>query len=94
SCHMPVWYKEGKILSCSDAVAKAIEWHLRDEKRVIKISPEKGVKLLKTYRSGEGGIKKPGWEPLSLRGACPECGGPLIFEEGCVKCYCGYSDCG
>jgi hypothetical protein len=28
------------------------------------------------------------------RGACPECGGPLFFEEGCVKCLCGYSDCG
>jgi hypothetical protein len=28
------------------------------------------------------------------RGACPECGGPLIFEEGCAKCFCGYSDCG
>ncbi|MGD0915654.1 MAG: hypothetical protein ABSB22_04255, partial [Thermodesulfobacteriota bacterium] len=31
---------------------------------------------------------------IFLRGACPECGGPLLFEEGCVKCLCGYSDCG
>ncbi|MGD0917638.1 MAG: vitamin B12-dependent ribonucleotide reductase, partial [Thermodesulfobacteriota bacterium] len=34
SCHAPVWYREGKILSCSDAVAKAIEWHLQDKKKV------------------------------------------------------------
>jgi len=27
-------------------------------------------------------------------GACPECGGPLVHEEGCVKCHgCGYSQC-
>ena len=36
SCHTPVWYREGKILSCSDAVAKAIEWHLQ-EKGKIKV---------------------------------------------------------
>src|SRR4030066_1105696 len=34
SCHMPVWYQEGKILSCSDAIAKAIEWHLQDKTKV------------------------------------------------------------
>ncbi|OKY77645.1 MAG: Ribonucleotide reductase alpha subunit containing intein NrdA [Candidatus Methanohalarchaeum thermophilum] len=25
---------------------------------------------------------------------CPECGGPLVYEEGCATCkLCGYSDC-
>ena len=27
-------------------------------------------------------------------GACPDCGGTLFYQEGCVKCYCGYSKCG
>jgi len=76
SCHMPVWYQEGKVLSCSDAIAKAIEWHLRDKKKV------------------EGVISLNESFPIFLRGACPECGGSLLFEEGCVKCLCGYSDCG
>ena len=31
SCHMPVWYQDGKVLSCSDAIAKAIEWHLNEK---------------------------------------------------------------
>ncbi len=93
SCHMPVWYKEGKILSCSDAVAKAIEWHLRDEKQMVKINKEEDIKLLQSYSHKEEDIRHKR-EELFLRGACPECGGPLIFEEGCVKCYCGYSDCG
>jgi len=27
-------------------------------------------------------------------GACPGCGSPMAFEEGCAKCYsCGYSRC-
>jgi ribonucleoside-diphosphate reductase alpha chain len=78
SCHMPVWYQEGKILSCSDAIAKAIEWHLQDKK---KVKGEVEASLNESF-------------PIFLRGACPECGGPLLFEEGCVKCLCGYSDCG
>jgi ribonucleoside-diphosphate reductase alpha chain len=32
SCHMPVWHQNGKVLSCSDAVAKAIEWHIQKMK--------------------------------------------------------------
>lgn len=83
SCHAPVWCQEGKILSCSDAVAKAIEWHLQGKREDRKF-----------YRSTERGASNPLSVPVSLRGACPECGGPLLFEEGCVKCLCGYSDCG
>jgi hypothetical protein len=26
---------------------------------------------------------------------CPDCGGPLIYAQGCVGCpLCGYSACG
>jgi ribonucleoside-diphosphate reductase alpha chain len=89
SCHAPVWSKEGKILSCSDAVAKAIDWHLQDNKK---------VKVEVKVEVDHGGSDRPLLNhtslPIFLRGACPECGGPLIFEEGCVKCLCGYSDCG
>jgi ribonucleoside-diphosphate reductase alpha chain len=95
SCHMPVWYREGKILSCSDAVAKAIEWHLR-EKGKIKVEIEgagNGDLFPKNTKEEKVPILKK-YIPILLRGACPECGGPLIFEEGCVKCFCGYSDCG
>jgi ribonucleoside-diphosphate reductase alpha chain len=91
SCHMPVWHHQGKILSCADAIGKAIEWHLEMKKERSQ-EEEKGHQgshpqlLLDHARS----------ESLSSvqRGACPECGGPLRFEEGCAKCVCGYSDCG
>ncbi|OGP78429.1 MAG: ribonucleoside-diphosphate reductase, adenosylcobalamin-dependent [Deltaproteobacteria bacterium RBG_16_49_23] len=98
SCHMPVWHQNGKVLSCSDAVAKAIEWHNQKmraqrggviEKEVPTNPPEVG-----TARNRERKNSPQGMDSVFLRGACPECGGPLIFEEGCVKCFCGYSDCG
>jgi ribonucleoside-diphosphate reductase alpha chain len=106
SCHMPVWYQEGKILSCSDAVAKAIEWHLQ-EKGKIKVEVKVEVEgagnddPLPNDTKEQRGLILPIKQaslnesfPIFLRGACPECGGPLLFEEGCVKCLCGYSDCG
>ena len=94
SCHTPVWYREGKILSCSDAVAKAIEWHFQEKDRSAKIEPEMRVSILKHPPKEEGGTFQRSLGLTFQRGACPECGGPLIFEEGCVKCFCGYSDCG
>jgi ribonucleoside-diphosphate reductase alpha chain len=106
SCHMPVWYQEGKILSCSDAIAKAIEWHLQDKKRVkgevkVRFEGARNDSALQNNTKEERGLILPIKQaslnesfPIFLRGACPECGGPLLFEEGCVKCLCGYSDCG
>ena len=33
--------------------------------------------------------------PLQKNRGCPDCGAPLRFEEGCMKCEsCGYSKCG
>ena len=100
SCHMPVWYQEGKILSCADAIAKAIEWHLQDKEKV-KVEGSRSVQALQTSTKAEDGLILPVKQAsmnesvqLFLRGACPECGGHLLFEEGCIKCLCGYSDCG
>jgi ribonucleoside-diphosphate reductase alpha chain len=94
SCHTPVWYREGKILSCSDAVAKAIEGHLQEKERSPRIEPEIGISIPKHPPKEEGSSFQRSLGLIFQRGACPECGGPLIFEEGCVKCFCGYSDCG
>ncbi len=90
SCHAPVWYKEGKILSCADAVAKAIEWHIQSKKE----NPKPSIEIFKMSTKGDSMVMKTVSPYENHRGACPECGGPLIYEEGCVKCLCGYSDCG
>ena len=94
SCHTPVWYREGKILSCSDAMAKAIEWHLQEKEKGPRVKPPMRISIPKHPREEDGGSFKQSLGLVFQRGACPECGGPLLFEEGCVKCVCGYSDCG
>jgi len=94
SCHTPVWYREGKILSCADAIAKAIEWHLKEKAEAPRSEGEPLGKIRALLPERKELISRETTIPIFLRGACPECGGPLIFEEGCVKCLCGYSDCG
>ena len=94
SCHTPVWYREGKVLSCSDAVGKAIEWHLQEKEERAKSEPRVGTSVPKHPPKEEAGSLQRSLSLVFQRGACPECGGPLVFEEGCAKCYCGYSDCG
>ena len=74
SCHSPAGFGENRILSCADAVAKAIQLHI----------------------SSSGNAAN---EPLIARepkitGACLDCGGRLVHEEGCARCRCGYSQCG
>jgi len=71
SCHSHSGFGENKILSCADAVAKAIQSHLAANGG--KIQHEKRV---------------------FFKGACPDCGGIVEHESGCVVCrICGYSEC-
>lgn len=71
SCHCPSGYGENRVLSCADAVAKAIQAHML----------ENGYDLNAEAAQHE-------------RGACPECGGIVEHEGGCMVCHvCGYSEC-
>ncbi|MCB7129712.1 MAG: hypothetical protein J3T61_09275, partial [Candidatus Brocadiales bacterium] len=89
SCHLPVWQNGMKILSCADAVGKALEMYL--------VSKE-GYPA-----SGRPAAHKPmAANPASavvataapVRSACPDCGSGLVHEEGCVICHgCGFSEC-
>jgi ribonucleoside-diphosphate reductase alpha chain len=73
SCHEPAWHSSGKILSCSDAIAKALEQYNMKES------------------SGNGDRYKV----AMLMGACPECGGAIERESGCLVCHnCGFTKCG
>jgi len=108
SCHSHVWGEEGKILSCADAIGKALERYLkisehhRSEaarpgtgKTAIlprEPAPDNGNEAEAQEEGWNGGIKSKG---LSIRGACPDCGGILEHREGCVTCFtCGFSECG
>ncbi len=82
-CPNPVMTPEGMVLSCPDAIAKALERYLRDREEggAIKITP-----TLDEFAEED------------VRGmveVCPECGDALFPEGGCLACpSCGYTKCG
>jgi ribonucleoside-diphosphate reductase alpha chain len=78
-CHVPYGVGPNAVLSCADAIGKALE---------------------RRYVTGAAAKAGAAPEPqLSLvevaQGACPDCGGAIEHEGGCVVCRtCGYSKCG
>ncbi len=83
-CPSPSWEKGGRIFSCADAIAKVIERRLLNR----KIKEEKESKA--DEAPPENKIKAG-----NVVGVCPDCGGALQHEEGCMVCKaCGYSKCG
>jgi ribonucleoside-diphosphate reductase alpha chain len=97
-CPSPTLTEGGAILSCPDAIAKALESYLseretpnlfNDSSESVSVKPIADKKTEpKTYQS-KGMGNSEGTCPQ-----CPECGEMLEFAEGCVVCKsCGYSKC-
>jgi ribonucleoside-diphosphate reductase alpha chain len=76
-CHVPLGFGPNQILSCPDAIGKA----LAD----------------KYFLSTGDGSKAVGQLAMPIafaQGACPDCGGAIEHEGGCMVCRaCGYSKC-
>jgi len=88
-CPSPLLAKGGVVLSCPDAIAQAIERHI---KKIRDIGEETVIEEATTL---DNFVDKS--DRSNIVGVCPDCGGPLIFEEGCAKCLnrsCGYTKCG
>ncbi len=88
----------GVILSCADAIAKAIERHL--EEKQSDRSADKPTFSLEAAGSANVSPKHNIKEtPYVLEGdtlypSCPECGSVMMPTEGCYTCpSCGYSKC-
>lgn len=88
-CTSPIFDNGELILSCPDAIARALDTVLQirndndnnNTNEVSKINDKVSTKKKKTsnYQGGE---------------ACPECGSTLNMAEGCMSCSnCGYSKC-
>ncbi|HEX9020049.1 MAG TPA: vitamin B12-dependent ribonucleotide reductase [Nitrospirota bacterium] len=98
-CPSPAWGEGGSILSCPDAIGRALERYIKDSMRpprhhkhqaAAALTPQPSV----PYSSSDcakGGNKNH----LGLCPECPDCGGLLEFGEGCAFCRgCGFSKCG
>ncbi|MFA5794349.1 MAG: vitamin B12-dependent ribonucleotide reductase [Candidatus Brocadiia bacterium] len=101
SCHSTSWGKGGKILSCADAISKALEestnngWNGPAASTASPVKPEtRQAPAPAKPQTGGTGRRVTKSESLK-KGACPDCGGILSYEEGCMVCHdCGYSECG
>jgi ribonucleoside-diphosphate reductase alpha chain len=90
-CPSPSWEKGQRIFSCADAIARVIEKRLVDGQITPVVETPK-VAMKHSYNDGNTTVD------FSLHGdivgVCPDCGGALRHEEGCIKCQaCGYSKC-
>ncbi|MHB1025465.1 MAG: vitamin B12-dependent ribonucleotide reductase [Desulfobacteria bacterium] len=93
SCHLPSWGGNGggKILSCADAVSKAIEWYLENFEAMFPGFPKP---VVEAARPAAKKTPDPAGEEEIARGACPDCGSQVERQEGCLKCRsCGFSEC-
>ncbi|MFH1368521.1 MAG: vitamin B12-dependent ribonucleotide reductase [Elusimicrobiota bacterium] len=97
-CPSPTLAEGGAILSCADAIAKALENYQKE--RVIpdlfsgdtKAIPATTVIEAKKSSGTGGNLNKRDF--VGSCPQCPECGEMLEFGEGCVVCRsCGYSKC-
>ena len=84
--------KGGKVLSCSDALAKVLEKYIDYHKTRKQELEETGSEMFDDDRGREEHAVVV--HTKNIAGICPECGGILEHESGCVVCHsCGFSKC-
>jgi ribonucleoside-diphosphate reductase alpha chain len=91
-CPSPSWEKGKRIFSCADAIARVVETRLING-IITPVSVETANIPMKHSHNDESVVSD-----FSLHGdivgVCPDCGGALRHEEGCIKCQaCGFSKC-
>jgi len=97
-CPSPAWGEGGSILSCPDAIGRALERYNKDgmgsRHHHHPSRAAETAQVLPASTAGDcakGGSKNH----LGLCPECPDCGGLLEFGEGCAFCRgCGFSKCG
>ena len=91
-CPSPSWEKGQRIFSCSDAIARVIERRLVNAQAAKAIADSKPIAM--KHSSEDAHVTSELEDQGDIVGVCPDCGGTLRHEEGCVKCHaCGFSKC-
>lgn len=96
-CPSPAWGEGGSILSCPDAIGRALERYMKEgaarHQHQAKAKPAAAQPTV-PYASSDC-AKGSNKNHLGLCPECPDCGGMLEFGEGCAFCRgCGFSKCG
>jgi ribonucleoside-diphosphate reductase alpha chain len=71
----------------------SIAW---EQGHAVLSCPDAIGSVLEKHIKGEGATTNPDESGLimNLAGQCPECGGMLVYQEGCHICpACGYTKC-
>lgn len=90
SCHMRYGFGPNTVLSCSDAVGKALEQATKSSTEIKVSASDDSITVDKLLETTEFDSS----DTIVKNGACPDCGGPIEHVEGCDICYsCGYSKC-
>jgi ribonucleoside-diphosphate reductase alpha chain len=98
-CPSPSWEKGCRIFSCADAIARVIERRLVNDKietkaeaKVVAAVDQMSEELYSQVSKSEEQLERH--ITGNIVGVCPDCGGVVRHEEGCVKCSaCGYTKC-
>ncbi|TAK35500.1 MAG: adenosylcobalamin-dependent ribonucleoside-diphosphate reductase, partial [Chloroflexota bacterium] len=92
-CPAPSWQNGVAILSCPDAIGKAIERYMNKNKPMLP-GFEKVPMVDKKTPAGSSGRTDIVHDLAGLCPQCPDCGNMLEVIEGCIVCrHCGYSQC-
>ncbi|MDD5253269.1 MAG: TSCPD domain-containing protein, partial [Candidatus Omnitrophica bacterium] len=92
-CPSPSWEKGQRIFSCADAIARVVERRLVNTQAPVRLEAESITIPMKHSHDDQLQTSDLN-EQVNIVGVCPDCGGALRHEEGCVKCHaCGYSKC-
>ncbi len=99
TCH-PVWDQGIQVRSTPDAVGIALRRHaVTAGTGMPELQGMYGEQLglpitAKTKTKGNGNGNGNGHDHAPTQ-ACPECGGPVAFQEGCMTCQvCAWNQCG
>ncbi len=95
-CPSPSWEKGQRIFSCADAIARVVERRLVNPQAMKAAALESVSAAMKHSHEDEAVTSAMDiiTKHADIVGVCPDCGGALRHEEGCVKCHaCGFSKC-
>ncbi|MDY7019304.1 MAG: vitamin B12-dependent ribonucleotide reductase [Chloroflexota bacterium] len=87
-CPSISWEQGHAVMSCADAIAGVIEKYIEQEPASFLYADIKPTVSHYIAENSSSEFRD------QIVGQCPECGGPLIHQEGCNICLdCGFTKC-